>query len=99
MSGLGLCLQPEVRDQKPEGSSRLLDGGPYSPPKGSPSASGESAAVHHAQTSLPAFGDGAGTGDHEPAVVRTVESLTVAESDASAPIQEKEARTVGGIPS
>jgi hypothetical protein len=32
-------------------------------------------------------------------VVRTVESLTVAERDASAATQEEEARTVGGIPS
>jgi transposase len=67
--------------------------------KGGLSAPGESAAVHHAQTSLAAFGDGASEGDHEPAVVRTVESLTVAESDASAPTQEEETRTAGGIPS
>jgi hypothetical protein len=67
--------------------------------KGSSSAPGESAAVHHAHTSLADLGDGASKDDYEPAVVRTVEDLTVAESDASAPTQEKEARTVGGIPS
>jgi hypothetical protein len=67
--------------------------------KGSSSAPGESAAVHHAQTSLAAFGDGARKGNHEPAVVRTVESLTVAERDASAHAQEEKTRTVGGIPS
>ncbi len=67
--------------------------------KGAASAPGESAAVHPAQSSLAAFGDGASKGDDEPAVAKTVESLTVAESDASGHAQEEETRTVGGIPS
>ena len=67
--------------------------------KGTASAPGESAAVHHAQTSLIDCGDRVNGGDHEPAVVRTVESLTVVEGDASAHAQEEETRTVGGIPS
>ena len=67
--------------------------------KGTASAPGESAAVHHAQTSLIDYGDRVNGGDHEPAVVRTVKDLAVAESDASAPTQEEEARTVRGIPS
>ncbi len=67
--------------------------------KGTTSAPGESAAVHRAQTNLIDFGDEASKGDHEPAVGRTVESLTVAECDASGHTQEEETRTVGGIPS
>ncbi len=67
--------------------------------KGAASAPGESAAVHPAQSSLAAFGDGANKGDDEPSVVRAVESLTVAEREVSGPAQEEEVRTVGGIPS
>jgi transposase len=67
--------------------------------KGHSSCPGESAAVHHAQTSLLSFSDDAGMGDHDPAVGRTVEALSVAGSDTSAVRQEKEARSVGGIPS
>jgi transposase len=86
--------QPKARRKKSSSKGRSLLS-----TEGSPSASGESAAVHHAQTSLADFGDGASGGDHEPAVVRTVESLTVAECDTSTHTQEEEARTVGGIPS
>ncbi len=63
------------------------------------SGSGESAAVHHAQTSLLSFCDDSEKGDDDPAVVRTVETLAVTESDVSAAVQEKEAWTGGGIPS
>ena len=60
---------------------------------------GESAAVHHAQTSLLSLGDEAEMSDKDPAVARTVESLSVAGSDTPVVKQEKEAMTVGGIPS
>jgi len=63
------------------------------------SHSGESAAVHHAQTNLLGFSDGFGMGDNDPAVVRTVKTLSVAGSDTPVARQEKEARSVGGIPS
>ena len=63
------------------------------------SHSGESAAVHHAQTSLLSFSDESGMGDNDPAVARTVKTLSVAGSDTPIAIQEKEARSVGGIPS
>jgi len=63
------------------------------------SHSGESAAVHHAQTSLPSFSDESGMGDNDLAVARTVKTLSVAGSDMPASRQEKEARSVGGIPS
>ncbi len=63
------------------------------------SGSGESAAVHFAQSSLLSFGDKVMMSDNDPAVVRTVETLSVAGSDESAFKQEKEARSSGGIPS
>ena len=63
------------------------------------SSSGESAAVHFAQTSLHSFGDKVMMSDNDPAVANTVETLSVAGSDASAFKQEKEARSSGGIPS
>jgi transposase len=66
--------------------------------KGSSSDPGESAAVHHTQKSLLNFSDEVGKGDDDPAVERTVETFSVAESDDSAQRQEKEARSVGGIP-
>jgi hypothetical protein len=37
--------------------------------------------------------------DNDPAVVRTVETLSVAGSDVLVSKQEKEARSSGGIPS
>jgi len=63
------------------------------------SSSGESAAVHFAQSSLLSFGDGAKGSDNDPAVVRTVETLSVVGSDTPIITQEKEARTTGGTPS
>ncbi|MHA2025023.1 MAG: hypothetical protein ACW98U_03895 [Candidatus Thorarchaeota archaeon] len=63
------------------------------------SGSGESAAVHFAQTSLTSFSDDTGNSDDDPAVVRTVETLSVVGSDEPTSAQEKEARSSGGIPS
>jgi len=63
------------------------------------SHSGESAAVHHAQTSLLSLSDESGMGDNDPAVARTVKALSVAGSDMPVTRQEKEARSVGGISS
>ncbi len=63
------------------------------------SGSGESAAVHFVQSDLVSFSDGTGESDYDPAVVRTVEILSVAGSDESAFKQEEEARSSGGIPS
>ncbi|MBY8999129.1 MAG: hypothetical protein KGD60_15535, partial [Candidatus Thorarchaeota archaeon] len=61
--------------------------------------SGESAAVRFAQSSLLSFGDEAKGSDNDPAVVRTVETLSVVGSDTPIITQEKEARTTGGTPS
>jgi len=63
------------------------------------SGSGESAAVHFVQSDLVSFSDESSESDNDPAVVRTVETFSVAGSDAPVLEQEKEARSSGGIPS
>jgi hypothetical protein len=63
------------------------------------SGSGESAAVRFVQPDLVDPSDEIDESDNDPAVVRTVEILSVAVSDAPAFKQEKEARSSGGIPS
>ena len=65
----------------------------------STSGSGESAAVHYVQSDFAGFSDGTGESDHDLAVVRTVEMLSVAGSDEPVLRQEKEARFSGWIPS
>ncbi len=60
---------------------------------------GESAAVHFVQTDLSRFGDEPELSDNDPAVERTVETLTVAATDAGMSRQETEAATEGGIQS
>ncbi len=67
--------------------------------KRTPSSPGESAAVHFAQSSLSDFGDKIELSDNDPAVGRTVETLSVVGSDTPTRTQEEEARTVGGTPS
>ena len=61
------------------------------------SGSGESAAVHFVQSDLACFSDETCESDNDPAVERTVETLSVAGSDAPELQQEKEARSSGGI--
>jgi hypothetical protein len=63
------------------------------------SGSGESAAVHFVQSDLASFSDESGESDNDLAVAKTVETLSVVESDDSALVQEKETRSSGGIPS
>ena len=62
------------------------------------SGSGESAAVHYAQSCLLSFGDESVKSDDDPAVVSTVETLSVVGSDEPTSKQEKETRSSGGIP-
>jgi hypothetical protein len=62
------------------------------------SGSGESAAVHFVQSDLLSFGDESKESDNDLAVVKTIEKLTVIGSDIPISVQEKEARTTGGIP-
>ncbi|MHA1137083.1 MAG: zinc ribbon domain-containing protein [Candidatus Thorarchaeota archaeon] len=84
----------KARKKKPssKGKSLLSE-------KESTSDSGESAAVHFVQSDLTCFSDEASESDNDPAVVRTVETLSVAGSDVPVVKQEKEARSSGGIPS
>jgi len=88
-----------VKNSQLKAKGRLSRGKSLLSEKSDISHSGESAAIHHAQTSLLSFGDRAEVGDNDPAVERTVETLTVAGSDTPAIRQEKEARSVGGMPS
>ncbi len=106
MNGLGLWTRAVVRGttnrrarlkaRKKKSSSK---GKSLLSKKELTSGSGESAAVHFVQSDLASFSDEAGKSDNDPAVVRTVETLSVAGSDVPASVQEKEARTSGGIPS
>ena len=85
-------VQPKAR-RKSSGGKSLLS------VKEQSSGSGESAAVHFVQQDLISFSDEDGESDNDPVVVRTVETLSVAESDGSALGQEEEARSAGGMPS
>ena len=102
MKGLGMWTRTlkkarrarlKARKKKPSQGKSLLS------KKESSSDSGESAAVHFVHSDLVSFSDGTGESDNDPAVVRTVETLSVAGSDVPAHKQEKEARSSGGIPS
>ncbi|MHA2025442.1 MAG: zinc ribbon domain-containing protein [Candidatus Thorarchaeota archaeon] len=68
-------------------------------PSKNESHSGESAAVHTVQMDLLSFGDNTVLSGDDQAVEKTVEILSVVESDISTSVQEKEARSKGGIPS
>lgn len=57
----------------------------------------ESAVIRSTQTSILDFGDDVKNSDNDLAVVRAVEDLSVAESNASALLQEKETKTKGEI--
>jgi len=86
--------RPKTLKKKPSSQGKSLLS-----KKGTSSGSGESAAVHYVQSDLASFSDEASKSDNDPAVVRTVETLSVADSDVSVVVQEKEARSSGGIPS
>ena len=106
--GLGLWTRTVVRvttnrRARPKAhkriSKRLSRGKSLLSKKEPTSGSGESAAVHFVQSDLTSFSDESSESDNDPAVVKTVETLSVAGSDAPALVQEKEARSSGGIPS
>jgi len=103
MKGLGIwtraldkarCASLKARKKQPSSQGKSLLS-----TKESTSGSGESAVVHCVQSDLASFSDEASESDYDPAVVRTVEILSVAGSDGPAIKQEKEARVSGGIPS
>ncbi len=83
----------KARKKKPsQGKSLLSEEEPTS-------GSRESAAVHFVQSDLVSFSDETDESDDDPAVARTVETLSVVGSDVTTSTQEKEAKSSGGIPS
>jgi IS605 OrfB family transposase len=97
--GLGRWLVPERAPAPKTGRKNSSSKQKSSlPSKGQVSDLGESAVVHHVQSDLLSFGDESEMGDKDPAVVKDAETLSVAGNDTFRARQEKEARTVGGIP-
>lgn len=84
--------RPKARGSPSHGKSLLSSGDASSGPR-------ESAVVHSAQTSHLSFSDDTGRSDDDPAVVSTMDILSVAGSDGPAIAQEKEARSTGGATS
>jgi hypothetical protein len=80
-----------LKKMSPEGKSLLSEREPTS-------GSEESAAVRFVKLGLISFGDEFSESDNDPAVVRTVETLSVVGNDAPISTQEKETRSSGGIP-
>jgi len=101
MKGLGMWTRAlnkarrarlKAREKRPsQGKSLLFEKEPSS-------GSEESAAFHFVQLDLVSNSDGTDRSDNDPAVVNTVEKLSVAGSDVPVVKQEKEARSSGGIP-
>jgi hypothetical protein len=60
------------------------------------SRSKESAVDHFVQSDLLSFGDKSEKSDNDPAVVNTVEELSVVGNDTPSEIQEEETRSIGG---
>ena len=98
ITALDKVRHPRLKTRR-KSTKKFSRGKSLLPKKEPTSDSGESAAVHHAQSSLLSFGDEAKMSDNDPAVVRTVENLSVAGNDDLEIQQEKEARSSGGIPS
>ncbi|MHA2395580.1 MAG: hypothetical protein ACXAC0_02685 [Candidatus Thorarchaeota archaeon] len=102
MKGLGMWTRvlDRARHARPKARKKKPSLGKSLPSKKEQSSgSGESAAVHFVKSDLASFGDESSESDNDPAVVRNVEKLTVAGCDAPVSVQEKEARSSGGIPS
>ncbi len=102
--GLGLWTRAVVprttnRRARPKALKKSSKGKSLLSKMESTSCSGESAAVHFVQSDLASFSDGTIKSDNDPAVVKTVETLSVVGSDEPTLTQEKEARSSGGIPS
>ncbi|NHI83315.1 MAG: hypothetical protein EAX81_03320 [Candidatus Thorarchaeota archaeon] len=85
--------RPKARKKKSSQGKSLLSS------KDSTSNLGESAAVHFVQSDFAGFSDETSESDDDPVVANTVKALSVIEGDDSIAIQEKEARSSGGIPS
>jgi hypothetical protein len=101
MKELGLWTRAAKKDRRarPKARRRSSRGKSLLSKKELTSGSGESAAVHFVQPNLVSLSDETDGSDDNPAVVRTVETLSVVGNDAPTLKQEKEARIVGGISS
>ena len=101
MIGLSLCTRTldSVRRARLKARWKFSRGKSLLSKRELTSGSGESAAVHHTQMSLLGFSDDVKRCDDDPAVARTVETLSVVGRDVPTSTQEKEARSSGGIPS
>jgi transposase len=99
--GLGMWTRilDKVQRTRPKARRKFSRGRSLLSEKDHASGSRESAAVHFVQSDLASFSDEPSESDNDPAVVRTVETLSVVESDDSTLVQEKETRSSGGIPS
>jgi IS605 OrfB family transposase len=97
--GLGRWLVPERAPAPKAGRKKSSKQKSSLSSKGQVSDLGESAAVHRVQSDLLSFGDEAELSDKDSAVGKDAETLSVAGSDTTRTQQEKETRTVGGIPS
>jgi len=97
--GLGKWASAVARSKLPKARRSTSQGKSLLSKKELSSSLRESAVVHHAQLSLLSFSDGTEMGDDDQAVESTVETLSVAGSDEPESRQEKETRSVGGIPS
>jgi hypothetical protein len=85
------CSRPKAHEKE------YSQGKPLLSEREPSSGSRESAAVHFVQLGPVSYSNGASKSDYDLAVVRTVETLTVAGYDAPVFKQEKEAWSSGGI--
>ncbi len=100
MRGLGMWTRTldKARRARPKARKKILSQGTsLLSKKELTSSSRESAAVHYVQTDFVSFSDVTSESDNDPAVVRTVETLSVVGSDVPTVTQEKETRSSGGI--
>jgi hypothetical protein len=100
VGGLGkwdISLQRERCSRPKAGEKNYSQGKSLLSERELSSGSRESAAVHFVQLDPVSYSDGTSKSDYDLAVVRTVETLTVAGYDTPVFEQEKEVRSSGGI--
>lgn len=95
--GLGKWASAMARSTRPKSRRKPSKGKSLLSKKGAVSHSGESAVVHFAQTSLLDFGDRIEGCDDDPAVERTVETLSATGIDTPISRQEKETGSMDGV--
>jgi transposase len=95
--GLGKWASAMARSTRPKSRRKPSKGTSLLSKKSAVSHSRESAAVHSAQTSLLDFGDKIGGCDNDPAVERTVETLSAMGIDTPTSRQENETGSMDGV--